>query len=81
MGLCLQVILIPTVDSMAMHQWFEETGAQHQAQHHGAGQYSTVSMQDKAWKDGGPALPHPYPHSIPPFRPHLPLSLLSLHQK
>ncbi|ELK23743.1 Microtubule-associated protein 1S [Myotis davidii] len=46
----LQVTLIPTFDSMAMHEWYEETHAQHQALGITVlGSNSTVSMQDEAF--------------------------------
>ncbi|XP_074194023.1 microtubule-associated protein 1S isoform X1 [Rhinolophus sinicus] len=46
----LQVTLIPTFDSMAMHEWYEETHAQHQALGVTVlGSNSTVSMQDEAF--------------------------------
>lgn len=47
---CPQVTLIPTFDSMAMHEWYEETHAQHQALGITVlGSNSTVSMQDEAF--------------------------------
>lgn len=46
----LQVTLIPTFDSVAMHEWYEETHAQHQALGITVlGSNSTVSMQDEAF--------------------------------
>ncbi|XP_066126081.1 microtubule-associated protein 1S isoform X1 [Saccopteryx bilineata] len=46
----LQVTLIPTFDSMAMHEWYEETHARHQALGITVlGSNSTVSMQDEAF--------------------------------
>lgn len=42
--------LIPTFDSMAMHEWYEETHARHQALGITVlGSNSTVSMQDEAF--------------------------------
>lgn len=47
---CPQVTLIPTFDSVAMHEWYEETHAQHQALGITVlGSNSTVSMQDEAF--------------------------------
>ncbi|XP_048198507.1 microtubule-associated protein 1S isoform X2 [Perognathus longimembris pacificus] len=46
----LQVTLIPTFDSATMHQWYEETHAQHQALGVTVlGSNSMVSMQDEAF--------------------------------
>ncbi|XP_039099282.1 microtubule-associated protein 1S [Hyaena hyaena] len=46
----LQVTLIPTFDSVAMHEWYEETHARHQALGITVlGSNSTVSMQDEAF--------------------------------
>lgn len=46
----LQVTLIPTFDSVAMHEWYEETHARHQALGITVlGSDSTVSMQDEAF--------------------------------
>lgn len=46
----LQVTLIPTFDSVAMHEWYEETHAQHSALGITVlGSNSTVSMQDEAF--------------------------------
>ncbi|XP_045709211.1 microtubule-associated protein 1S [Phyllostomus hastatus] len=46
----LKVTLIPTFDSMAMHEWYEETHARHQALGITVlGSNSTVSMQDEAF--------------------------------
>ncbi|XP_040300814.1 microtubule-associated protein 1S isoform X2 [Herpailurus yagouaroundi] len=46
----LQVTLIPTFDSAAMHEWYEETHARHQALGITVlGSNSTVSMQDEAF--------------------------------
>lgn len=45
-----QVTLIPTFDSVAMHEWYEETHARHQALGITVlGSNSTVSMQDEAF--------------------------------
>lgn len=45
-----QVTLIPTFDSVAMHEWYEETHARHQALGITVlGSDSTVSMQDEAF--------------------------------
>lgn len=45
-----QVTLIPTFDSAAMHEWYEETHARHQALGITVlGSNSTVSMQDEAF--------------------------------
>lgn len=42
--------LIPTFDSAAMHEWYEETHARHQALGITVlGSNSTVSMQDEAF--------------------------------
>ncbi|ELR54857.1 Microtubule-associated protein 1S [Bos mutus] len=46
----LQVTLIPTFDSVAMHEWYEETHTRHQALGITVlGSNSTVSMQDEAF--------------------------------
>ncbi|XP_049643653.1 microtubule-associated protein 1S [Suncus etruscus] len=46
----LQVTLIPTFDSVAMHEWYEETHTQHPALGITVlGSNSTVSMQDEAF--------------------------------
>ncbi|KAM5190664.1 microtubule-associated protein 1S [Callospermophilus lateralis] len=46
----LQVTLIPTFDSVAMHKWYEETHARHQALGITVlGSNSMVSMQDEAF--------------------------------
>ncbi|KAB1259903.1 Microtubule-associated protein 1S [Camelus dromedarius] len=46
----LQVTLIPTFDSVVMHEWYEETHARHQALGITVlGSNSTVSMQDEAF--------------------------------
>ncbi|XP_027942981.1 microtubule-associated protein 1S isoform X2 [Eumetopias jubatus] len=46
----LQVTLIPTFDSLALHEWYEETHARHQALGITVlGSNSTVSMQDEAF--------------------------------
>lgn len=46
----LQVTLIPTFDSVAMHEWYEETHARHSALGITVlGSNSTVSMQDEAF--------------------------------
>ncbi|XP_012509531.1 PREDICTED: microtubule-associated protein 1S [Propithecus coquereli] len=46
----LQVTLIPTFDSVAMHRWYEETRARHQALGITVlGSNSMVSMQDEAF--------------------------------
>lgn len=45
-----QVTLIPTFDSAAMHEWYEETHPRHQALGITVlGSNSTVSMQDEAF--------------------------------
>ena len=45
-----QVTLIPTFDSVVMHEWYEETHARHQALGITVlGSNSTVSMQDEAF--------------------------------
>ena len=45
-----QVTLIPTFDSVAMHEWYEETHTRHQALGITVlGSNSTVSMQDEAF--------------------------------
>lgn len=45
-----QVTLIPTFDSVAMHEWYEETHTQHPALGITVlGSNSTVSMQDEAF--------------------------------